>query len=79
MKRRRTAFFDHFAPEARETSVDFPEKYATNSKLQFTLLDVLKGPPILEHGNVNEIIGKFDGAEQLKDAVDKLRSLLCVV
>lgn len=33
-------------------------------------------PPISQHGNVNEIIGKFGGAEQLRNAVNKLQSLL---
>jgi hypothetical protein len=30
---------------------------------------VLKVRPISDHGNVNEIIGKFVGAEQLREAV----------
>jgi len=32
---------------------------ATDSELQFTLPDVLKVPPISQHGNVVEIIGMF--------------------
>jgi hypothetical protein len=38
--------------------------------------DVLKVPPISQHANVNEIIGKFGGADQLLDAVSQLQSLL---
>src|SRR5512146_3322394 len=38
-------------------------------ELQFTLPDVLKVPPISQHGNVNEIIGKFGGTDQLRNAV----------
>ncbi|MGN6553703.1 MAG: hypothetical protein ACTHLW_08275 [Verrucomicrobiota bacterium] len=38
--------------------------------------DVLKLPPISHHGNVNEIIGKFGGADQLRTAVNQLQSLL---
>jgi len=40
------------------------------------LPDVLKLPPIPRHGNVNEIIGKFGGADQLRAAVNQLQSLL---
>jgi hypothetical protein len=32
--------------------------------------------PISDHGNVNEIVGKFGGADQLRDAVNQLQSLL---
>ncbi len=33
-------------------------------------------PPISGHGNVNEIIGKFGGADNLRNAVNQLQSLL---
>ena len=42
------------------------------------LPDVLKLPPISHHGNLNEIIGKFGGADQLRTAVNQLQSLLYV-
>jgi type I restriction enzyme, R subunit len=32
--------------------------------------------PISDHGNVNEIVGKFGGADQLRNAVNQLQSLL---
>jgi hypothetical protein len=32
--------------------------------------------PISDHGNVNEIIGKFGGAGQLREAVGQLQTLL---
>jgi hypothetical protein len=38
--------------------------------------DVLKVPPISDHGKVNEIIGKFGAADRLRDAVNQLQSLL---
>jgi type I restriction enzyme R subunit len=37
---------------------------------------VLKVRPISDHGNVNEIIGTFGGADQLRNAVNKLQLLL---
>jgi type I restriction enzyme R subunit len=76
MKKQQAAFFGYFAPEAREILNDLLEKYAADGELQFTLPDVLKLPPISQHGNVNEIIGKFGGADQLRNAVNQLQSLL---
>ena len=75
-KRQQSAFFGYFSPEAREILKDLLEKYATDGELQFTLPDVLKVPPISFHGNVNEIVGKFGGTDQLRNAVNKLQMLL---
>ena len=63
-------------PEAREILNDLLEKYATDGQLEFSLPDVLKVPPISHHGNVAEIIGKFGGADQLRNAVNQLQTLL---
>ncbi len=49
----------------------------TNGDLQLTLPDVPKVPPILQRGNVNEIISEFGGADQLRDAVSQLKTMLC--
>ena len=64
VKKQQAAFFAYYAPEAREILNDLLEKYAADGELQFTLPDVLKVPPISSHGNVNEIMGKFGGADQ---------------
>jgi hypothetical protein len=32
--------------------------------------------PISDHGNVNEIIGKFGGTDQLRNAVNQLQTTL---
>ncbi|MDR0882676.1 MAG: DEAD/DEAH box helicase family protein [Candidatus Adiutrix sp.] len=76
VKKEEAAFFNTYGPEAREIMNNLLEKYATDGELQFTLPDVLKLPPISQHGNVNEIIGKFGGADQLRQAVEQLQSLL---
>src|SRR5439155_27195031 len=60
-------FMHWIAPAEKDT--------ATDRELQFTLPDVLKVPPISHHGNVNEIVGKFGGADQLRNAVNQLQSL----
>jgi type I restriction enzyme R subunit len=76
VKKQETAFFEFFAPEAREILNDLLDKYAADGELQFTLPDVLKVPPISHHGNVAEIAQRFGGIEKLGDAVNKLQSLL---
>ena len=70
VKWQQAAFFGYFAPEAREILNDLLEKYTADGELQFTLPDVLKVPLISQHGNVAEIIGKFGGADQLRNAVN---------
>jgi type I restriction enzyme R subunit len=76
VKKREFAFFNYYKPDAREILNDLLDKYATDGELQFTLPDVLKVPPISNWGNVNEIVGRFGGADQLRDAVKQLQSLL---
>src|SRR5260370_39994921 len=76
MKKQELAFFNYFALGAGESLNDLLEKYAADGELQFALPDVLKVPPISQHGNVAEIIGKFGGAARLRNAVNQLQSLL---
>jgi len=66
----------NFAPEVREILNDLLEKYATDGELPFTLPDVLKVPPISQHGNVAEIAQHFGGFEELGRAVTQLQTLL---
>ena len=56
-------------------------QYVSDGELQLVavrkhLPDVPKVRPISDHGNVNEIIGKFGGTDQLRNAVNKLQTLL---
>ena len=76
VKKQQVGFFNYFAPESREILNDLLEKYAADGELQFTLPDVLKLAPISQHGNVNEIIGKFGGADNLRNAVNQLQTFL---
>jgi hypothetical protein len=78
IRQQELAFFQLLAPEAREILNDLLEKYATDGEHQFTLPDVIKLPPISQHGNVNEIIGIIGGAKQLRQAASKLQTLLYV-
>jgi len=76
LKKQELAFFNYLAPEAREILNDLLEKYPADGELQFTLPDVLKVPPISQHCNVAEIIGKFGGADELRNGVNRLHTLL---
>lgn len=76
LKSDRRDFFEQYSPQAREILNELLEKYAEHGDAQFVLPDVLKVPPISGHGNVNEIVGKFGGADKLRNAVNQLQSLL---
>ena len=61
------------SPTASNLMTQNLESYASDGELQFTLPDVPRRrgvPPISQRGNVNEIIGKFGGADQLRNAVN---------
>ena len=76
LKRKKPDFFGQYGPEARAILEELLEKYSEHGTAQFEMPEVLKVPPISEHGNVGEIIGIFGGAERLKKAVDQLQVLL---
>lgn len=75
-KRRKPDFFQQYGPEAREILEELLEKYSEHGIAQFEMPEVLKVPPISEHGNVTEIVDFFGGAQRLKDAVDQLQVML---
>ncbi|TAK09774.1 DEAD/DEAH box helicase [bacterium] len=76
LRKEKKDFFDRYGPEARTVLNDLLEKYAEHGTAQFMIPDVLKVPPISEHGNVIEIASFFGGPEELKKAVGELQSLL---
>jgi type I restriction enzyme R subunit len=76
LKRKKPDFFGQYGPEARIILEELLEKYSEHGTAQFEMPEVLKVPPISEHGNVTEIISIFGGAERLKEAVDQLQVLL---
>lgn len=76
LKHDRKDFFDHYSPEAKAILEELLEKYAQHGTAQFVVPDILKVPPISERGNVIEIAGYFGGAEQLREAVNELQTLL---
>ncbi|MEW6079503.1 MAG: EcoAI/FtnUII family type I restriction enzme subunit R [Thermodesulfobacteriota bacterium] len=76
LRKDRKDFFDKYAPEARAVLEDLLDKYTEYGIAEFTLPDVLKGPPISDHGNVGEIIGIFGGPDILRQAVNELQQEL---
>lgn len=52
------------------------DKYAEHGTAQFVMPDVLKLPPINQHGNVMEIAQQFGGEGRLVEAVTQLQRLL---
>ncbi len=76
LRKEKTDFFDQYGPEARAILEKMLDKYADHGVAQFSIPDVLKVPPISDHGNVGEIANHFGGADRLKEAVNELQSLL---
>jgi type I restriction enzyme R subunit len=72
------AFFEKYTDGAREILNELLEKYVEFGTAQFQIPDILKVPPISQHGNVMEIAGLFGGAENLREAVGELQQLLYV-
>jgi len=70
------AFFDRFTNGARQVLAELLEKYVEFGTAQFQIPDILKVPPLSEHGNVIEIAELFGGPEQLRAAVGELQQLL---
>ena len=69
-------FFDQYGPEAKVILNELLDKYFDYGTAQFIIPDVLKVPPISNHGNVIEIANLFGGPEKLKEAVNQLQTLL---
>lgn len=76
LRREQKDFFDRFGPDARAILGELLDKYTEHGTAQFVIPDVLKVPPLSEHGNVGEIAAAFGGPEQLRDAVARLQALL---
>jgi type I restriction enzyme R subunit len=71
-----SGFFDKFTTGAREVLNELLDKYIEFGTAQFQIPDILKVPPISEHGNVIEIAEMFGGPDELRAAVGELQQLL---
>lgn len=76
VRKEKMDFFDQYGPEARTILNDLLEKYAEHGTAQFVIPDVLKVPPLSDHGNPMEIADRFGGPEKLREAVHQLQTLI---
>jgi type I restriction enzyme, R subunit len=76
LRKEQKDFFEQYGPQARMILNELLDKYAEHGTAQFVIPDVLKVPPISEHGNVLEIAGFFGGPEKLREAINRLQTLL---
>lgn len=79
LRREQRKFFEKFTPEARETLNEILEKYVEHGLTQFKIPEILKIPPILQHGNPLEISRKFGGENQLRSALNRMQAMLYAV
>ena len=76
LRKDRKGFFDKYSPEARQILDEVLEKYTEHGVAQFKIPDILKIPPVSEHGNVIEISRIFGGTENLRTALTEMQQLL---
>jgi len=76
LRKGRVDFWDYFKPEARQILDEILDKYVEYGTAEFKIPDILKVEPISQHGNVVEIAAKFGGADQLREALEKMQTLL---
>ncbi len=76
LRKERKDFFGRFEAEARQILDQILEKYAEHGMAQFKIPEILKVPPISDHGNVIEISRKFGGPDRLRGALAEMQALL---
>ena len=65
---------DKLAGKKFKSAIEAPP--TREKRFAINLPNILKVPAISQYGNVNEIIEKFGGPDQLRDAVNQLQLLL---
>ncbi len=76
VRKEEAAFFAQHSEDARKILDVLLDKYAEHGPTEFSIPDSLKVPPISELGNVSEIIRRFGGTDNFREAVTKLQQLL---
>lgn len=76
LRKNKSDFFDQYGPQARAVLTALLDKYTDFGPSQFNIKDTIKNSPFSQYGNLIEISELFGGAEQMKQAVDKLQSML---
>ena len=70
------AFFAQYGEKSREILNALLDKYSEHGPEQLAIPTALQVPPISQYGNVMEIAKLFGGAAPLKQAVDRLQTLI---
>jgi len=76
LRREEQEFFARYGQQAREVLDHLLDKYVEHGVAQFVLPEVLKLPPISEHGNPGEIATFFGSPQGLREAVAELQTIL---
>jgi type I restriction enzyme, R subunit len=79
LRREERAFFEKFTPEARQILNEILDKYIEAGVTEFKMPDILKLPPLVQHGNPIEISRAFGGAEKLRATMQNLQTMLYAV
>jgi len=76
LRTERQDLFDRHGPDARAVLEALLEKYAAHGADELRLPDALRIEPVASMGNPSEIVRRFGGADQLRDAVAELQEQL---
>jgi len=76
LRKEKKDFFDRYGPEARQVLGEMLDKYIEYGTAQFQIPEILKIPPISERGTVPQIAALFGGADNMRNAVSEMQSLL---
>lgn len=79
LRREERAFFERFTSEARQILNEILDKYIDAGVTEFKMPDILKLPPLVQHGTPIEISRKFGGADKLRDTMQALQTMLYAV
>ena len=71
-----TDFLNKYTPLGQFVLGSLLDKYSQHGPDELKIPDALHIPPISEYGNIPEILKMFGGADQLRNAVEKLQRLI---
>jgi type I restriction enzyme R subunit len=76
VRKNKLDFFDRYGNVAKKILNEILDKYIEFGIAQLDDMNILKVPPLSEHGNVMEIAQTFGGATKLRDALSELQNLI---
>jgi|Deesub1362A_J573_1020465.scaffolds.fasta_scaffold02610_4 type I restriction enzyme R subunit len=76
VRKNKQDFFEKYGDMAKEILNEILDKYVEYGLAQLDDMDILKVPPVSEHGNVMEIAEAFGGVNALRSALSELQNLI---